>query len=313
MSEVSLNADFESSEEYLCDKDEVRLDSFCASVTGLTRSRIENLCEAQSVLVNGVAKKKNHRLKSGDLITVSIPENTEIEFSPQDIPLNVVYEDEHIIVIDKPAGMCVHPAPGNMDNTLVNALLFRCRNSLSGINGKIRPGIVHRLDKDTSGLIICAKTDKAHLVIADDIKEHRYEKRYIALIYGHLKQNEGTIKKAIGRSTSDRKKMAAYPWDHPNAKNAVTHYKVLEEFNGYSMLELLLETGRTHQIRVHLQSEGHPVVADPMYAPGRENFGIPGQCLHAFSLKIKHPITKEEMNFVSPLPSHFEKALVKII
>lgn len=312
MNEITQTLDLENTEEYVCTADNQRLDSYCAAVSGLTRSRIELLCEGGNILVNGLARKKNHRLRSGDLISVSIPDNTEIEFAPQDIPLKVVFEDEHIIVVDKPAGMCVHPAPGNMEGTLVNALLFRCKDSLSGINGKLRPGIVHRLDKDTSGLIICAKTDKAHLIMAEDIKEHRYEKRYQAIIYGHMKQTEGTVKKAIGRSSSDRKKMAAFPWDSPNSKNAVTHYRVIEEFSGYSLLELLLETGRTHQIRVHLQSEGHPIVADPVYAPGREAFGLSGQCLHAYSLKINHPITKQEMTFVSPLPPHFEKVLGKI-
>jgi len=264
------------------------------------------------VCLNGEVVTMRATVKNGDTISVSFPTEESENVEPICMPLDILYEDGDILIINKPSGMVVHPAPGNMEGTLVNALLFRCKDSLSGINGKLRPGIVHRLDKDTSGLIICAKTDKAHLIIAEDIKEHRYEKRYQAIIYGHMKQTEGTVKKAIGRSSSDRKKMAAFPWDSPNSKNAVTHYRVIEEFSGYSLLELLLETGRTHQIRVHLQSEGHPIVADPVYAPGREAFGLSGQCLHAYSLKINHPITKQEMTFVSPLPPHFEKVLGKI-
>ncbi|MBQ9545458.1 MAG: RluA family pseudouridine synthase [Clostridia bacterium] len=294
-----------------CDSDSERLDSFCASRTDLTRSHIEKLCDLGLVLVGSVPKKKNYRLKNGDTITLTIPPAEELDAVPQDIPLDVVYEDGDLIVVNKPAGMVVHPAPGNPDSTLVNALLYHCSNSLSGINGTVRPGIVHRLDKDTSGLLICAKTDRAHIKLAADIKEHKIEKIYYALVYGHPKLSEGTVDLAVGRSRTDRKKMCAYPTDTQGAKKAVTHYKVEKEFDCYSLLRISLETGRTHQIRVHLLSIGHPVVGDTLYAAGRETLGLKGQCLHAAELTFYHPVTGEKLHFVSPLPSHFQEALRK--
>ena len=289
-----------------------RLDVFCARYSGLTRSRIETLCRDGLIRVNGEISKKNRLLKPDDLVEFSLPMLSTIDAAPQNIPLNVVYEDEHIIVIDKEEGMVVHPAPGNPDGTLVNALLWHCKNGLSGINGKIRPGIVHRLDKDTSGLILCAKTDEAHVRVAKDIKEHKYQKKYTALIYGRLPDPQGTIRTAIGRCTTDRKRMASFPWDSPNAKNSVTHYSLLQEYEGYSLVELLLETGRTHQIRVHMKHLGHPIVADPLYAPGRPTLDSKGQLLHASELRIQHPITGKELQFVSPLPQRFLQALEKI-
>ncbi len=307
-------SDAESTNEFCLTADESsgRLDAFCARCSGLTRSRVEQLCKDGNIKVNGDSAKKNRILKAGDIVTFTLPELSPIDAVAQNIPLSVVFEDEHLIVVDKPEGMVVHPAPGNPDNTLVNALLWHCKDGLSGINGKIRPGIVHRLDKDTSGLILCAKTDEAHVRIAQDMKEHRYLKKYRAIIYGHLSQPCGTVNAAIGRCACDRKKMAAYPPDTPHAKNAVTHYKVLEEFEGYSLVELLLETGRTHQIRVHMKHIGHPVAADPLYAPGRPTLGSQGQLLHACELHFTHPITHRQHQFVSPLPQRFQKALEKI-
>ena len=290
----------------------MRLDQVCSMLSGLTRSRIEQLCADGQILVEGRPAKKNHRLQGTENIVILSVPCEDIDAAPENIPLDVVYEDDHIIVVNKPADMVVHPAPGSPDHTLVNALLYHCGSSLSGINGKARPGIVHRLDKDTSGLILCAKNDTAHVRIAQDIQEHKYEKNYQALIYGHLKDDAGTIRTAIGRSKKDRKKMAAYPWDSPNAKNAVTHYKVIENFTGYSLVMLQLETGRTHQIRVHLQSLGHPIVADPLYAPGRETLGVSGQCLHACELAFQHPITNKPLRFVSPLPDRIQSAIGKI-
>ena len=310
---IDLRPDEDESQQItlISDVDGERLDSFCAAKTGLTRSHIEKLCDTGLVLVGGRTRKKNFRIRPGDAITVTVPPTEETDAVPQDIPLSVVYEDCDIIVIDKPAGMVVHPAPGNPDGTLVNALLFHCGQTLSGINGTVRPGIVHRLDKDTSGLIICAKTDRAHVKLAEDIKNHRFEKIYYALVYGHPRLSEGTIGLAIGRSKNDRKKMSAYPPDTPGARNAVTHYRVAEEFEAYSLLRLSLETGRTHQIRVHLQSIGHPVVGDPLYAAGKETLGLKGQCLHAAELSFSHPVTGEKLHFVSPLPSHFLDAIRK--
>lgn len=289
-----------------------RLDVFCAVRTGLSRSRIEKLIETDNVLVNGAVKKKNYKLSAFDVVTVVVPEPEDLKAIPQNIPLKVVYEDDDIIVVDKPAGMVVHPAPGNPDNTLVNALLWHCGNSLSGINGVARPGIVHRLDKDTSGIMICAKNDRAHIRISQDIKDHNYQKTYYALCWGSFSPAEGTVRLAVGRSRTDRKKMAAYPWDSPNAKNAVTHYFAETDYGRITKVRLLLETGRTHQIRVHMASIGHPVVGDPLYAAGRDSLGMTGQCLHSYSLEIDHPVTGKRMSFVSPLPGYFETVPGKI-
>ncbi len=303
---------FDEEIEFTAEEDGVRLDAYCARLTNLSRSRIELLCKEGNVFLNGTKAKKNAVIKFSDRLRLILPQNTEIDALPEEIPLTVLYEDHDIIVVDKPAGMVVHPAPGNPNGTLVNALLGHCKDSLSGINGKIRPGIVHRLDKDTDGVILCAKNDEAHLRIAQAIKEHRYKKIYQAIVHGHPDPPCGTIQSAIGRSNSDRKKMANYPLNTAHTKNAVTHYRVLEYYSGYSLVELELETGRTHQIRLHMLHIGHPVADDPLYAPGRKVLLSTGQLLHAYRLTIQHPRTGKEHHFVSPLPDRFHQALEKI-
>lgn len=296
----------------ICDTDNVRLDSFLTASTSYTRTRIAKLIEDGCVFVNDKHVNKSFKLSQNDVVSFSLPPDEEIDALPEDIPLDIVYDDEHLIIVNKPQGMVVHPAPGNFDGTLVNALLYHCRDSLSGINGKLRPGIVHRIDKDTSGLLVIAKNDKAHVKLTEMFKHHDFTRIYHAVLYGRPKDDEGTVELAIGRSKKDRKKMAFYPLDTPNTKNAKTCYRVLERFNGYSYVELRLETGRTHQIRVHMQSLSCPVLADPLYAPGRKTFGLIGQCLHAKSIAFRHPITGEELNFDSPLPDYFESALKQL-
>lgn len=296
----------------ICDVEGVRLDTYVAEHTSLSRSRAVSMIEAGLILVNGTSQSKKYIPKQGDRIEIFAVDNEEIDASPEEIPLDVVYEDSDIILINKPQGMVVHPAAGHATGTLVNALLFHCKDSLSGINGKLRPGIVHRIDKDTSGLIVVAKNDMAHEGLAKMFKDHSFVRKYHAIVYGVPREEEGTIRLAIGRSKNDRKKMAFYPPDSPGAKNAITHYRVLERFNGYSYVELTLETGRTHQIRVHMLSISCPVLADPVYAPNRKNFGLNGQCLHAKKIEFKHPISGKLLTFDSPLPDYFEKALVTL-
>ena len=261
------------------------------------------------MLVNGIKRNKNFKLNDQDEISFYIPPDEEIEAKPQNIPLDIFYEDKHLIVVNKPQGMVVHPAPGNPDGTLVNALLFHCKDSLSGINGKLRPGIVHRIDKDTSGLLIVAKSDEAHVKLGEMFRDHSFQRKYEALVYGKPVPSNGTINLAIGRSKKDRKRMAFFQPDSPNTKNAVTHYQVLESFDSLSHVECTLETGRTHQIRVHMLSLGCPVVGDPLYAPGRKSYGLTGQCLHAKHIGFIHPITGEELSFDAPLPRHFQDLL----
>ncbi len=297
---------------FVCREDSIRLDSYLSKETGLSRNRCVQLIESGSVLVNGKIKNKNYKLVCGDSISVEIPEDEEIEALPENISLDIFYEDKDIIVVNKPQGMVVHPAPGNPNGTLVNALLYHCKDSLSGINGKLRPGIVHRIDKDTSGLLIIAKNDLAHNNLSDMFKDHSFTRKYHAILYGAPKEDSGTVSLAIGRSKKDRKKMAFYPLGTPNTKDAITHYRVLERFNGYSYVELTLETGRTHQIRVHMLSMSCPVLADPLYASDRKNFGLCGQCLHAKTIGFKHPVSGEDMFFDAPLPSYFESALSHI-
>lgn len=286
-----------------------RLDRFISNTISLSRSRVVALIENGHVSLNGKPCNKKCRVNVGDEITVLIPPHEEIDAPPQDIPLDIMYEDDSLIVVNKPQGMVVHPAPGNPDKTLVNALLYHCKGSLSGINGKLRPGIVHRIDKDTSGLLIVAKSDEAHNGLADMFKDHSFNRVYHAILYGNLKNDTGTVSLAIGRSKKDRKKMAAFPMGTEGAKDAVTHYRVLERFKGYCYVELRLETGRTHQIRVHMKSLGHPVLADPIYAEGRESFSLSGQCLHAKSIGFIHPINKTELFFDSELPDYFISTL----
>ncbi len=295
-----------------CDKENIRLDQYLSQEIEISRTRAVQMIEDELVLVNGESKNKKYLVKTGDIIEYQEMPDAMIDAKAQDIPLDIVYEDNDIIVVNKPQNMVVHPAPGNPDGTLVNALLFHCKDSLSGINGKLRPGIVHRIDKDTSGLIIVAKNDAAHIGLSEMFKDHSFQRKYQAILYGCPKEDEGTVNLAIGRSKKDRKKMTFYAPDSPNAKNAVTHYKVLERFNGYSHVELTLETGRTHQIRVHMLSLSCPVLADPLYATGRKNFGLEGQCLHAKFIRFRHPVTGKELTFDSHLPTYFEETLEKI-
>ena len=283
-----------------------RLDSFLAEELPLTRSAAQNLLENGLVLVNGKAVPKNYRLRGGEEILVSLPDAAPCEAQPEDIPLDIVYEDNDLLVVNKPKGMVVHPAAGHADGTLVNALLAHCGDSLSGINGVMRPGIVHRIDKDTSGLLIVAKNDLAHQGLAEQIKVHSFTRVYEAVIIGHLSQNEGTVNAPIGRHPTDRKKMTVI---QKNSKPAVTHYAVLAEFPGYSHLRLQLETGRTHQIRVHMAHLGHPVAGDTVYGVKKPVPGLQGQCLHAREIGFIHPITGKELHFTSDLPPYFTQFL----
>ena len=284
-----------------------RLDVYIASKDEeTTRSSAQRQIEQGNVVVNGKKiTKVSYKIAKGDNITVEEQEPVEIELKAQDIPVDIIYEDKDIIVVNKPKGMVVHPANGNPDGTLVNAIMAICKDSLSGIGGEIRPGIVHRLDKDTSGLLIVAKNDMAHVNMSEQIKRHEVKKTYIALVRGIVKENEATIDMPIGRSNSDRKKMAVTK----TGKNAVTHIKVLKRYDKYTLLEINIETGRTHQIRVHLAHIGYPVIGDYIYSNGKNEFGIVGQCLHAKSLEFKHPITGKDMKLEAPLPEYFEKVL----
>lgn len=287
-----------------------RLDVYIASKDEeTTRSSAQRQIEQGNVVVNGKKiTKVSYKVSEGDKIELEEQEPVEIELKAQDIPIDIIYEDKDIIVVNKPKGMVVHPANGNPDGTLVNAIMAICKDSLSGIGGEIRPGIVHRLDKDTSGLLIVAKNDMAHVNMSEQIKRHEVKKTYIALVRGIVKENEATIDMPIGRSNSDRKKMAVTK----TGKNAVTHIKVLKRYDKYTLLEINIETGRTHQIRVHLAHIGYPVIGDYIYSNGKNEFGIVGQCLHAKSLEFKHPITGKDMKLEAPLPEYFEKVLQEL-
>ena len=286
-----------------------RLDAFLAlNLEGKPRSAVQKLMDQGKVLVNGKAGRKNDKVKPGDSIRVEIPEPEPLELLPQDIPLDIVYEDEHLLVVNKPKGMVVHPAPGNPDGTLVNALLYHCGQGLSGINGVIRPGIVHRIDKDTSGLLMVAKNDLAHQSLAAQIAAHTFTRMYNTVVYGNLKTDEGTISAPIARHPTDRKKMAVVP----GGREAVTHYQALERLPGFTLVECRLETGRTHQIRVHMAHIGHPVAGDPVYGPKKCITSLNGQCLHARLLGFVHPATGEYMEFDSGLPPYFTDFLEKL-
>ena len=295
--------------KYIVEESGKRLDAYITSIDSeITRTAAQRLIEQGNILVNGEKKKTAYKVSNGDIITIEKEEPKEIELKAQNIPIDIIYEDDDIIVVNKPKGMVVHPANGNPDGTLVNAIMAICKDSLSGIGGEIRPGIVHRLDKDTSGLLIVAKNDKAHVNMSEQIKNHEVKKTYIALVRGVVKENEATIDMPIGRSTSDRKKMAVIK----TGRNAVTHIKVLKRYNKYTLLQVNIETGRTHQIRVHLSHIGYPIVGDYTYSNGKNEFGVVGQCLHAKSLKFRHPITGKEMKLEAPLPNYFEDILKKL-
>ncbi len=286
-----------------------RLDKLLAdNIAELSRTAAAELAENGGVLINGRASGKKTKVKEGDEITVNVSEPVELKAEAEDIPLDIVYEDGDLLVVNKPKGMVVHPAPGNYTGTLVNALLYHCRDSLSGINGVLRPGIVHRIDKDTSGLLIVAKSDRAHIGLAEQIKEHSFTREYEAVVYGRMKENEGTVSAPIGRSQIDRKKMCVT--DHCS-KPAVTHYRVIDSNSGFSHLALRLETGRTHQIRVHMAYLGHAVAGDPVYGPSKVITELCGQCLHAKKIGFVHPVTGEFLSFDSELPEYFRRFLSK--
>ena len=297
--------------EYIVSQEEKgkRLDTYIPSVdTDITRTSAQRLIEDGNILVNGKNAKVSYKIQENDKISVEIPEPKQIELKAQNIPIEIIYEDSDIIVVNKPKGMVVHPANGNPDGTLVNVIMAICKYSLSGIGGEIRPGIVHRIDKDTSGLLIVAKNDNAHVKMSEQIKNHEVKKTYIALVRGVFKENEATIDMPIGRSTSDRKKMAV----NKNGKNAITHIKVLKRFDKYTLLKVNIETGRTHQIRVHLSHIGYPIVGDYTYSNGKNEFDVIGQCLHAQKLEFKHPITQKDMCLEAELPQYFKDILDKL-
>ena len=287
----------------------VRLDSYITKkLNDLSRANIQRLIEDGNILVNSAKQKISYKVNSGDKIEITIPEPKKIDLKPQDIKVEIVYEDNDIIVVNKPKGLVVHPAVGNPDGTLVNAIMNICKDSLSGIGGEVRPGIVHRLDKDTTGLLIVAKNDKAHINLSEQIKNREVKKIYIALVRGNIPENEATINMPIGRSTKDRKKMAV----NKNGKNAITHIKVLKRFDKYTLLKVNIETGRTHQIRVHLSHIGYPIVGDYTYSNGKNEFDVIGQCLHAQKLEFKHPITQKDMCLEAELPQYFKDILDKL-
>ncbi|MBR2446724.1 MAG: RluA family pseudouridine synthase [Clostridia bacterium] len=299
-----------------------RIDKYLSERADLTRSAAVRLIEEGGVSIGGASVSKNYKVKCGDEITIVIPEPELDTALPEDIPLDVVYEDDDIIVINKPVGMVVHPAAGNPSGTLVNALLFHCKGSLSGIGGVLRPGIVHRIDKDTSGLLVVAKNDRAHLHLAEQIKEHSAHRIYRAVCVGNVKEDEGTVDLPIGRHPVDRKKMAVIRDPDREARDAVTHYRVLERFagratwgNAFTYIECRLETGRTHQIRVHMAAKGHPLLGDEVYGGDNTPFGarhkawIKGQTLHACELHLTHPTTGERMHFSAPEPPEMTKLL----
>ncbi len=287
-------------------EENVRIDSFVSNkISDLSRTMIVKLIESDNIKVNGKSQKPSYKIQAGDKISIEIPEIKEVDLKAQDIPINIIYEDNDIIVINKEKGMVVHPAEGNWDGTLVNAIMAHCKDSLSGIGGELRPGIVHRLDKDTSGILIIAKNDKAHINLSEQIKNREVKKKYIALVRGIVPENEATINMPIGRSTKDRKKMEVTK----NGKEAITHFKVLKRYGKYTLLEVKIDTGRTHQIRVHLAEIGYPVVGDMVYSNGKNEFGVVGQMLHAQSLDFKHPTTGKKMHLEAELPEYFKKII----
>ena len=291
-----------------CETSPKRMDTFVSLGAEVSRNRACELLEDGLVLVNGAKATKKTKLKIGDRVEITLPDPVEYEALPQDISLDIVYEDESLLVVNKPKGMVVHPAAGNYTDTLVNALLFHCKDSLSGINGVMRPGIVHRIDKNTSGLLMVAKNDNSHNFLADQIKEHSFKREYEAVVYGNVKNDSGTINAPIARHPVKRKQMAVAT----GGREAVTHYEVLERFDGFTHLRLKLETGRTHQIRVHMAYMGHPVAGDDVYGPKKVITSLNGQCLHAKVLGFIHPDTKEYMEFDSQLPEYFKGFLKKL-
>ncbi len=294
------------------EEDEIgkRIDVYISSFRDdLSRSQVQKLIENGKITINGKETKNNYKLRKNDIIEIEIPDPEPLDIVPEDIPLDICYEDKDIIIINKPQGMVVHPAPGHYSGTIVNAIMYHCGDDLSGINGCMRPGIVHRIDKDTSGIIVIAKSDSAHKSLAEQLACHSITRKYYAICTGNLKEDTGTIDKPIGRNPKDRKKMAVVE----GGRRAVTHYKVLERFGGkYTLIEAQLETGRTHQIRVHMASIGHPLLGDTVYGSEKQPFKLQGQVLHAKVLGFIHPSTGEYVEFESPLPEYYEKLILKL-
>lgn len=289
-----------------------RVDKLLAdALEDMTRSAIQNLLEEGLVTCQGKPLSKSAKLKPGDRILVELPEVRPLEVLPEAIPLEIVYEDTDLLVVNKPKGMVVHPAPGHGEGTLVNALLYHCGDSLSGINGVARPGIVHRIDKDTSGLLIVAKNDFSHTRLAEQIQAHTFTREYSAVVYGSFREDSGTVDQPLGRHPTDRKKMAVLP-NNPTARHAVTHFWVVKRFQGFTQLRLRLETGRTHQIRVHMAFLGHPVAGDAVYGPKKVITSLQGQCLHAGKIGFIHPRTEQYLEFEAPLPPYFTEFLQKL-
>ena len=298
---MNLNSIVVSDEDDL-----VRIDKYLTDAGfELTRSRIQGLISDGNITVNDKVVKANYKVRENDLIKILIPDAVPVDIPAENIPLNIVYEDDDLLIVNKPKGMVVHPAPGHYTGTLVNALMFHCKDKLSGINGELRPGIVHRIDMDTTGLLVICKNDKAHNFIAEQLKEHSITRKYQAIVYNAFKDEEGTVEGNIGRHPNDRKKMTITP----SGKEAVTHYKVLKNLGKYTLIECQLETGRTHQIRVHMTSINHPLLGDEVYGPKNCPYNLQGQVLHAKTLGFVHPTTKEYMEFDSELPEYFQKLI----
>ncbi len=301
MSQISLQAD----ETYM----DERLDKFLsAMLPDQSRSYLQKIIKDGNVLVNGEPKKSSYRLEDGDEVTADLPELKSPDVEPENIPLDILYEDDSILMVNKPKGMVVHPSAGHYTGTLVNAVLWHCQGQLSGINGVSRPGIVHRIDKDTTGVLVVCKNDAAHNAVAAQLKEHSITRKYRAIVHGVIKEDEGTVDAPIGRHPTERKKMAS---GVKNGKRAVTHYRVLERFQGYTYVECQLETGRTHQIRVHMASIHHPLLGDTVYGPAKDSHHLEGQTLHAMVLGLIHPVTGEYLEVEAPLPEYFENLLKK--
>lgn len=322
MADIMENREFESEEAviFTAAEEDVggRLDAFVSAKAEISRSQAQRMIEDGTVFVNGGTAAKNLKLKFGDEVEINFPENEDCEAEAEDIPLDVRYEDDEIIIVNKPCGMVVHPAPGHNRGTLVNALLYHCGSSLSGIGGVNRPGIVHRIDRDTSGLICAAKTDRAHLSLASQLADHSMHREYRLITVGGLREDSGTVDAPIGRHPTDRKKMAVIKQADKKSRHAVTHYRVIERFAGFTYAEAVLETGRTHQIRVHMAYIGHPLMGDTVYGGGHTAFEkhnaslINGQMLHATALILRHPVTGEEMRFETELPANFAEMLQRL-
>lgn len=293
--------------EFICESNGIRLDKYI-QIDGIPRSQIQKLIDDGNAMVNDNTAKSSYKVKIGDKITIDIPEPEQPDIEAENIPLDIIYEDEHMLVINKPQGMVVHPAPGNYNGTLVNALMYHCKESLSGINGVLRPGIVHRIDKDTSGLLLVAKTNEAHLSLSEQIQKKTARRHYVCIVCGIMKNKKGIIDAPIGRHPTNRLKMAVTP---TNSKDAVTHFEVLEYLDNATYVACDLETGRTHQIRVHMQYIGHPIVGDPLYL-NKNSYNLKGQALHAQSITFNHPISGKTMSFSAQPPEYFEQLLNKL-